>query len=184
MELLGRWDMERGELSGQSTTELVRRATEQVTTLVRSELQLAKAELAEKGKRAGTGAGLLAGAGVVALYGLGVLIAAGVLALALVLPAWAAALIVAVLLFVVAAVLVLIGRASLRKGLPPVPERAVASVRADIDAVTSAVADRGHAQDPEPPPAPGLNGASLNGSRLNGSRPGGHGTSPTDGGRS
>jgi uncharacterized membrane protein YqjE len=168
--------MERTELSGRSTTELVRRATEQMTTLVRSELQLAKAELAEKGKRAGTGVGLFGGAGVVALYGLGVLIAAGVLALALVLPAWAAALIVAGLLFVIAAVLVLVGRASLRKGLPPVPEQTVASVRADIDAVSTAVAERGQGHEPI------LNDAYPSAAHPNGIAP--YGSGSTNGTRS
>jgi uncharacterized membrane protein YqjE len=158
--------VERSGLSAQSTTELVRRASEQVTGLVRAELQLAKAELAEKGKRAGTGAGLLGVGGVAALYGLGILIAAGVLALALVLPAWASALIVAVALFVIAGILILVGRASLRKGLPPVPQDAVASVRADIDAVTTAVAERGHAQSTKDfvPTAPHPNGGAMNGS--------------------
>lgn len=125
-----------------STVELVRIASDQISRLVRAELQLAKAELSDKGKRAGLGAGLLAGAGAVAIYGVGVLIAGFVLLLALVLPAWASALIVAGVLFALAAVLVLVGRASLKRGLPPVPTVTVASVRADLDAAKHAVADR------------------------------------------
>jgi hypothetical protein len=125
-----------------STVELVRIASDQISRLVRAELQLAKTELADKGKRAGLGAGLLAGAGVVAVYGVGTLIATFVLLLALALPAWASALIVAVVLFALAAVLVLVGRSSLKRGLPPVPTVTVASVRADLDAAKHAVADR------------------------------------------
>src|SRR5690348_10718686 len=82
-----------------STAELVRLAADQVSRLVRDELQLARMEMSVKARRFGVGAGLFGTAGVVALYGLGVLIATAVLALALVLPAWLAALIVAVALF-------------------------------------------------------------------------------------
>jgi hypothetical protein len=127
---------------GQSTVELVRIASDQVSRLVRSEIQLAKTELADKGKRAGLGAGLIAGAGVMAFYGAGALIAAIALALALVLPGWAAALIVTGLLFAMAGLLALAGRASLKRGLPPVPTSTVASVKADLDAAKHAVSDR------------------------------------------
>lgn len=128
----------------QSTAELVQRATEQMSQLVRDELALARAELTEKGKHAGIGVGLFGGGGALALYGLGALIAAVVLLLALVMPAWVAALIVAVVLFAVAAVLALSGRKQVRQAVPPVPTAAVSSVRADVDTVTSAVKDRGH----------------------------------------
>src|SRR5918997_4544756 len=83
----------------QSTSELVQRASEQISRLVKDELALAKAELTEKGKHAGVGVGLFGGGGVLALYGVGVLIITFVLLLDLVLPAWAAALIVTVVLF-------------------------------------------------------------------------------------
>src|SRR5215469_13782644 len=75
-----------------STAELIRRATEQLSTLVRDELALARAEMAQKLAHAGKGAGLFGGAGVVALYGVFGLLAAAVLGLAQVIPAWAAAL--------------------------------------------------------------------------------------------
>jgi hypothetical protein len=125
-----------------TTVQLVRIASDQVARLVRAEIQLAKTELAEKGKRAGLGAGLLAGAGVMAFYGTGALIATVALLLALALPAWAAALIVTGLLFVFAGLLALAGRASLKRGLPPVPTATVASVRADVDAAKQALAER------------------------------------------
>jgi uncharacterized membrane protein YqjE len=127
---------------GHSTVELVRIASDQVSRLVRSEIQLAKAELAEKGKRAGMGVGMLATAGVLVFFGAGAIIATFALLLDLVLPAWAAALIVAGGLFVLAAGLVLAARASLKRALPPVPTATVASVRADLDAAKHAVADR------------------------------------------
>ncbi|MDG4830243.1 phage holin family protein [Solwaraspora sp. WMMD1047] len=127
----------------QSTAELVQRATEQMSQLIRDELALARAELTEKGKHAGIGVGLFGGGGALALYGLGTLIAAIVLLLALAIPAWAAALIVAVVLFAVAGVLALIGRKQVRQAVPPVPTAAARSVRADVDTVTAAVKDRG-----------------------------------------
>src|SRR6266511_2824167 len=103
--------------SDRSTAELVKLAAEQISTLVRDELRLAQAELAEKGKHAGLGA----------------LIATLVLALDIVLPAWLATLIVAVLLFAVAAVLALVGRAQVKQAVPPVPQDAVQGVKADIE---------------------------------------------------
>src|SRR6266511_52366 len=101
------------------------------------------AELAEKGKHAGLGAGLFGGGGLMAAYGLGALIATLVLALDIVLPAWLATLIVAVLRFAVAAVLALVGRAPVKQAVPPVPQDAVQGVKADIEAVTEAVRERG-----------------------------------------
>ncbi|MFY1691250.1 phage holin family protein [Plantactinospora sp. WMMB782] len=116
-----------------STAELVHRAAEQVSRLVRDELALARAEMTEKGKRAGVGAGLLGSGGLVAMYGVAALLAAVVLGLAEVMPGWLAALLVSVLLFACAAGLALLGRGRLRQAGPPVPEEAVRSVRADID---------------------------------------------------
>lgn len=129
----------------QSTAELVQRATEQLSRLVRDELALARIELAEKGRHAGIGVGLFGGGGAMALCGLGVLVAAGVLALALVIPAWAAALVVAGALFLMAGVLALIGRRQVRRAVPPMPSATADSVRADVRTVASAVRDRGQA---------------------------------------
>lgn len=118
-----------------STGELVREAAEQISRLVRDELALAKAEVTEKGKKAGAGAGLLSGGGLAALYGVAALLTAVVLGLAEAMPAWVAALIVAVVLFAVAGVLALAGRTQVRRAVPPVPEETVRSVKADIDEV-------------------------------------------------
>ncbi|PZF93037.1 phage holin family protein [Micromonospora deserti] len=128
-----------------STAELVQRATEQVSRLVRDELALARAELTQKGKHAGIGIGLFSGGGALALYGLGALVATVILLLDLVLPAWAAALIVAVALFVVAGILALMGKKQVSQAVPPVPAVTARSLRADVDTVTAAVKDRGRA---------------------------------------
>jgi Putative Actinobacterial Holin-X, holin superfamily III len=130
--------------TSESTAELVRQATEQISTLIRDELALAKAEMSEKASRAGRGAGLFGGAGLVSLYGVLGVLAAVVLLLALVMPAWVAALLVGIVLLVIAGVLALVGRSQVRQATPPVPEEAVRGVRADVDAVTTAVQERGH----------------------------------------
>ena len=114
---------------------LVHDLSTQIPELVRSELRLAQAELAEKGKRAGTGAGLFGAAGVVALYGVAVLLAAVVLALALVLPYWAAALVVAVVLLAVAGVLAQRGKKEVPQATPAAPERAIAGIKEDVETV-------------------------------------------------
>ncbi|MEV4063624.1 phage holin family protein [Nonomuraea dietziae] len=120
---------------GLSTAELVSDLSAQLSQLVRSEMRLARLELAEKGKRAGFGAGLFGGAGLMAFYGGAALVAAVILLLTAVLPAWAAAAIVAAALFVLAAVLGLIGKNQVKQATPPTPEAAIASVKTDIDVV-------------------------------------------------
>ncbi len=114
---------------------LLSRLTEQTSQLVRDEIKLAQVEMAQKGKRAGIGVGLFGGAGVVALYAVGCLVAAAVLALDLVLPAWAAALVVAGSLLLLAAVAGLLGKKQVTKAIPPVPQEALASVKLDVAAV-------------------------------------------------
>ena len=114
---------------------LVHDLSTQIPELVRSELRLAQAELAEKGKRAGLGAGLLGAAGVTALYGVAVLLAALVLGLAVVLPAWAAALVVALVLLAAAGVLALRGKGQVEQATPAAPERAIAGIKEDVETV-------------------------------------------------
>src|SRR5215218_2000350 len=118
-----------------STGQLISRLTEQISTLVRNEARLAQVEVTQKAKRLGVGAGLFGGAGLVAFFGLGTLITTAILALALVLPAWLAALIVTVVLFAVAGVLALIGKKDVAKATPPLPTEAIAGVQADIATV-------------------------------------------------
>jgi uncharacterized membrane protein YqjE len=123
-----------------STGQLISRLTEQITTLVRSEARLAQAEVTQKAKRLGVGAGLFGGAGLFAFFGLACLITTGILALALVLPGWLAALIVTVVLFAIAGVLAVIGKKDVAKGSPPLPTQAIAGVQADIAAVKQGMA--------------------------------------------
>ena len=129
----------------QSTSELVQRASEQISTLVRDEIALAKAELAVKAKHAGIGVGLFSGAGVLAMYGVGALIATLIIVLNLFLDLWLAALIVTVVLFLVAGILGLLGKKQITKAVPPEPQAAIESVKADVEEVKHAVKDRSRA---------------------------------------
>jgi hypothetical protein len=124
-----------GDLSDRPVGELVQQLSEQVSRLVRDELRLAQAEMTQKGKRAGIGAGLMGGGGLVALYGIAAVVAAVGLLLALVVPAWAAALIVGGALLATAGVLALLGRSAARRATPPVPREAIDSVKADVETV-------------------------------------------------
>jgi uncharacterized membrane protein YqjE len=126
-------------VADQSTAELVQRASEQVSRLVRDEIALAKAELAEKGKHAGIGIGLFGGGGVLAMYGVGAGIATLIIVFNLFLDLWLAALIVTVALFLLAGILALIGKSQVTKAVPPEPTHAIASVKADVEEVKHAV---------------------------------------------
>src|SRR3712207_119137 len=112
--------------------ELVQRASQQLTDLVRGEMKLAQAEMKEKGKRYGKGGGLFGGAGVVGFLMLQALVATAIAALAIPLPVWAAALIVTAVLGVIAAVMALAGKKQVREGAPPAPEKTIDSVKADV----------------------------------------------------
>ena len=119
--------------SQESTGRLIAQATDDISTLIRAEMQLAKDDLAQAGKRVGVGAGLFGAAGVVALYGLGVLISAAVLGLANVTEPWLAALVVAVVLFAVAGVAALVGKNNVSK-VAEAPAARKESVQADVAA--------------------------------------------------
>jgi uncharacterized membrane protein YqjE len=114
---------------------LVSQVSTQIPELIRSEMRLAQAEVAEKGKRAGIGIGMFSVAGLMAFFGFAVLLATFVLLLDLVLPAWAAALVVAVVLFVVAAVAGLAGKNKVAEVGSPTPERAVSGLKKDVATV-------------------------------------------------
>ena len=118
-----------------SVGELVQQLSQQTSTLIRQEMRLAQAELQEKGKRAGLGAGMFGGAGVVALYGVGALIAAVIMLVATALEPWLAAVIVGVVLLAIGGILALVGRRQVRQATPAKPEQAIESVQADIDEV-------------------------------------------------
>lgn len=121
-----------------STGELVTKLSELSAQLVRSELQLAQTEMQQKAKRVGLGAGLLGTSGVVALFGFGALVTTAILALDLAVPAWLAALIVAVLLFVVAGVSALVGKKQVSEATPLKPEQAIDGVKQDVETVKEA----------------------------------------------
>lgn len=115
-----------------STGELIGRLSEQTSALVRAEMRLAQAEMSAKAKQAGVGIGMFGAGGLLALYGIGAGVTTAILALALVLPAWAAALIVTVVLFAAAAVASLVGKKKVAEAAPVIPERAVANVKRDV----------------------------------------------------
>ena len=118
-----------------SLGSLVSQLSTQIPDLVRSELRLAQAEVAEKGKRAGIGLGMFSAAGLFGFFGVGVLLAACVLLLDLVLPAWAAALIVAAVLFAAAGIAALLGKKKVTEAGAPKPERAIEGLKQDVATV-------------------------------------------------
>jgi uncharacterized membrane protein YqjE len=115
-----------------STADLLKQLSAQTTTLVRQEIELAKVELAEKGKRAGLGAGMFGGAGALGFYAFGALTACAILALATAVSAWLAALIVAAVYGAIAGVLALSGKKQVAAATPPVPEQALDSTKEDV----------------------------------------------------
>lgn len=123
------------ESARRSTVELIQQASDQFSRLLRGELELAKLELSEKAKKYGAGIGLFAFAAVLIFYVVGVLLAAAVLAFSLLVPGWAAALIVAGIMLVLVAVLALIGYLLVKRASPPAPREAIAGIKADMDAI-------------------------------------------------
>jgi uncharacterized membrane protein YqjE len=120
------------ELRERPVSELVKALSEQTSTLVRKEMELAKVELQEKGKKAGIGAGMFGGAGLFGVFAFGALTATIILALATFIPAWVAALIVTVVYAAIAGVLALRGRSKVREATPPMPEQAVDTTKEDV----------------------------------------------------
>lgn len=112
---------------------LVERLSEQATRLVRSEVALAKAELADKAKRSGIGAGLLVVALVIVLYAVGVLIWSAITGLATVWPLWLSALVVGVAMLLLAGGLAAVGAQQLKKSTRP-PET-VQRVKDDVASI-------------------------------------------------
>jgi len=122
-----------GDLHGRSTGELLQRLARETSVLVRQELDLAKAEMTEKGKRAGRGAGMFGAAGAVGLLALGALTACLIALLATALDhVWLAALVVTVVYGAVAGVLALMGRREVQESTPPLPEQTIDTVKEDV----------------------------------------------------
>jgi uncharacterized membrane protein YqjE len=113
-------------------SELFKQLSEQTTRLVHLEIELAKVELREKGKKASIGAGMFGGAGLFGVYAVGALTATIILALATFLPGWVAALIVTVIYGAIAGVLALRGKSQVKQATPPVPQQAVATTKEDV----------------------------------------------------
>ena len=122
----------RDDLHEASLGEVAKQLTQDMSTLVRQEVALAKAELSQKGKELGMGGALVGGAAVAGWMGLLSLTLCLVFLLALAMPTWVAALIVALVWAAVAAVLALRGRDRIRAGTPPVPEQTIESVKEDV----------------------------------------------------
>jgi type IV secretory pathway TrbD component len=120
------------ELRGLPLNELVRMLLEDIRTLLRKEVELAKAEMAQKAQRLAVGAGMLAGAAVAGVMALGALTACLIAALALVLPVWAAALIVGGMWILVAVTLALVGKRQVARATPPGPEQTVETLKEDV----------------------------------------------------
>jgi uncharacterized membrane protein YqjE len=114
------------------TGELLKELSDHTTTLVRQEIELAKAELGEKGKKAGLGAGMFGGAGLFGVFAFAALTTCIIVALDSAMPLWLATLIVAVVYGAIAAVLALQGRNKVQEAGPPVPEQASESVKEDV----------------------------------------------------
>jgi uncharacterized membrane protein YqjE len=112
--------------------ELLKQLSEETTRLVHQEIELAKAELAQKGRQAGMGAGLFGAAGAIGFLALAALTTCLILALDAAVPAWLAALIVAVVYGAIAAVLAMRGRAKVKQAVPPLPEQTIETVKEDV----------------------------------------------------
>jgi uncharacterized membrane protein YqjE len=120
------------DTQSRSISELTRELTEQTSRLAQKEIELAKVELAAKGKQAGIGLGAFGGAGLIAVLALGALVATVILLLATAMTAWLAALIVSVVLFAIAGVLALVGKSRVKKAGSPVPRQTVETVKEDV----------------------------------------------------
>ena len=118
-----------------SSGNLVKMMSEQVSVLIRDEMELARLEMTSKGKQAALGAGMFGASGVVAVYGVGCLLACAIIAISGVVAAWLAALIVGAALLAAAGGAALLGKRRMQKAAPPVPEQAVADVKADIEEI-------------------------------------------------
>jgi hypothetical protein len=121
------------DLRERSIGELFGKLSSEMSTLIRQEMALARAELTEKGKEAGKGAGLFGGAGAVGLLGAGALTAGVILLLDLAIAGWLAAIIVGLIYVAIAAFLGLKGRDKIQAATPPVPEQTVDTVKEDVE---------------------------------------------------
>ncbi|MGD8193588.1 phage holin family protein [Herbiconiux sp. P18] len=126
---------ERDKKARRSLVSLLAELPTLIIQLLKDEIENLKRELTAKLAKLGIGVGLFVAAALLAFFAFATLIAAAVLGIATALPAWLAALIVGVALLIIAGILVLIGVRSLKKGLPPVPEESIESIKKDLNTV-------------------------------------------------
>lgn len=124
-----------GAPESQTLGALVHQLSQQIPELVRSEIRLAQAEVTEKGKRAGVGIGMFSVAGLLGFFAVAALVTTAILGLAVVVDAWLAALIVAVVLLAGAAVVGLAGKNKVSEAAPAAPEKAIRGIKDDIATV-------------------------------------------------
>ena len=127
-----------GAPEGQTLGALVHQLTQQIPELIRSEIRLAQAEVAQKGKRAGVGIGMFSVAGLLGFFALASLVTTAILGLANVVDAWLAALIVALVLLAGTAVAGVVGKNKVAEATPAAPERAIQGIKEDIATVKGA----------------------------------------------
>jgi hypothetical protein len=124
---------ERTDLRDRPLGEVARNLTQDVSLLVRQEVQLAKAEMAEKGRVAAPGLGMIGGAGVAGLMAAGASTAAAILVLSIFLPEWSAALLVGLILAAAAYLLAKQGKERVEEAGTPVPEQTIETVKEDVE---------------------------------------------------
>lgn len=124
-----------GAPESQTLGALVHQLSQQIPELVRSELRLAQAEVAEKGRRAGVGIGMVSVAGLLAFFAVATLVTTAILGLATVVDAWLAALLVAIVLLAGAGIAGLTGRNKVAEAAPPAPEKAIQGLKDDVATV-------------------------------------------------
>lgn len=127
-----------GAPEGQPLGALIHQLSQQIPDLIRSEMHLAQAEVAQKGKRAGVGIGMFSAAGLLAFFAVASLVTTAILGLANAVDPWLAALIVAVVLLAAAAVAALLGKNKVAEVGSPAPERAIEGLKEDIATVKGA----------------------------------------------
>ncbi len=140
---VGEVHLEQQDLRSQSLPTLATRLAAQIGQLVRNEIALARAETGAKLKSAAFAGIFFAVAAVIAVFALFALVVTAIAALALVLPFWAASLIVTAILLILAGIFALVGRARVSKALPPVPKRTIASLKEDVQWVKTRVGSTG-----------------------------------------
>jgi uncharacterized membrane protein YqjE len=126
---------QQGAPETQTLGALVHQLSQQIPDLVRSEIRLAQAEVAEKGKRVGVGIGMFSVAGLLGFFAVATLVTTAILGLATVLDAWLAALVVAVVLLVAAGVAGLAGKNKVAEATPAAPEKAIRGIKDDLATV-------------------------------------------------